>query len=153
MTYIFVRHRLDGKYDVRFNAERTQDYRRMLLSLKTYFDPTARTYDPRARTWLVEDKSGNDVDRWRAKMIEELNPLMEFVCERHDAWEDAVKESYGALHVQPGAPWEVVRSAYLALIALYHTTEGDPDRLERINVAYERLREEFEKDGQAERGS
>jgi hypothetical protein len=93
VTYIFVRHRRDGKYEVRFNAEQTQAYRRMLSSLKTYFDPTSRAYDPRTRTWLVEDKSGNDVDRWRAKMVEELNPLMEFVCERQDAWEEAVKES------------------------------------------------------------
>lgn len=90
MTCVFVKHRRDGKYEIRFNAERTQDYRRMLLSLKTYFGPSSRVYDSKSRTWLVEDKSGKDVDLWRAKMVEELNPLMEFVCECHDAWEDAV---------------------------------------------------------------
>jgi hypothetical protein len=147
MTYIFVKHRRDGKYEVRFNAEQTQDYRRMLLSLKTYFDPTARAYDPRTRTWLVEDKSGNDVDRWRAKMVEELNPLMEFVCERQDAWEEAVKESYRVLHLQPSAPWDVVRSAYLTLLALHRTTDAEPSQLERVNVAYERLRQEYKQEG------
>lgn len=146
MTYIFVRHRLDGKYDIRFNAGQTHDYRRMLLSLKTYFGPDTRVYDSNSRTWLVEDKSGNDVDRWRAKMIEELNPLMEFVCEREEAWKGAVKEAYRTLHITPVAPWEVVHAAYLSLIELWRTTDGDPGRLERLNAAYERLRQEFEKD-------
>lgn len=145
MTYVFVRHRRDGKYEVRFNAEQTQDYRRMLSSLKTYFDPTARVYDYKSRTWLVEDKSGHDVDRWRAKMVEELNPLMEFVCERHEAWEEAIEESYRTLHVQPGAPWEVVQGAYNILADLCHAPGGDPGRLAQIDIAYERLRVELKK--------
>jgi hypothetical protein len=153
MTYIFVRHRRDGKYEVRFNAEQTQDYRRMLLSLKTYFPVVAREYNSKLRTWLIEDKSGNEVDRWRAKMVEELNPLMEFVCERQDVWEAAIQESYRTLHVLPSAPWDVVHGAYLVLGALCRTTDAGPDQLERINVAYERLRQEFEKDDSAERRS
>lgn len=153
MTYIFIKHRRDRKYEVRFNAEQTRDYRLILLSLKTHFDPTARVYDPRTRTWLIEDKSGNDVDRWRAKMVEELCPLMEFVCERQKVWEEAIEESYRTLHVLPSAPWEIVQSAYNILADLCTAPGGDRSRLAQIETAYERLRKELKEDESSERGS
>ena len=54
MTYIFVRHRRDGKYEVRFTAENDRYYRRMLLSLRAYIPLAAREFDSKARTWVVE---------------------------------------------------------------------------------------------------
>lgn len=148
MTYIFIRHRRDGKYEVRFNAEQTQDYRLMLLCLRAYFDPTARVYDPTSRTWLVEDKSGKDVDRWRDRMAQEFNSVIEFFCEREEAWKDEITEAYRILHLLPSAPREVVRNAYACLLELCHGSE----QAERLNRAFEILRQESKRDDSSERG-
>lgn len=146
MTYIFVKHRRDGNYEVRFRAREREDYGLLRMSLYAFLPADKYSFDHKARTWVVEGEYGKEIERWLAQMVEALNPSVEFICERHDAWENAVEESYRTLHVTPGAPWDVVRSAYLTLVALCRTTDGDPDRLERVNVAYERLRQEFKKD-------
>lgn len=146
MTYLFVKHRQDSKYEIRFTSDNDRYYRRMLLGLRAFVPLDARGYDSAARTWVVEGRCGKEVERWVARVVEDLSPAVEFICERQDAWEAAAKESYRSLHLQPSAPWEVVHAAYLSLIELWRTTDGDPGRLERINAAYERLRQEFEKD-------
>jgi hypothetical protein len=153
VTYVFVKHRRDGKYEIRFRARDREDYRQLLMSLQAYVSVDSRAFDFQAKTWLVEGKCQREIERWLARVVEDLNPSVEFFCERQDAWKEAVEESYRTLHVLPSAPWQVVRGAYHGLVELYRTTDGEPGRLERVNVAYERLKEEFEKDDSSERES
>ena len=150
MTYIFVKHRHDGKYEIRFRAREREDYRQLLMSLQAYVSIDSRAFNFQAKTWLIEGKCQREIERWLARVVEELNPSVEFFCERQDAWKETVEESYRTLHVTPSAPWEVVRNAYAGLIELYRTTDGEPSRLERVNVAYERLREELKKNDSSE---
>ena len=112
MTHIFVKHRQDGQYEVRFGAREREDYRRRRGSLYVHIPADKYEFDHKARTWFVEGECGKEIERWRARMIEDLDPSVEFFYERHDVWEEAVKESYRTLHILPSAPWDVVRSTY-----------------------------------------
>jgi hypothetical protein len=150
VTHIFVKHRQDGKYEVRFSAREREDYRRLRGSLYAYISADKYEFDHKARTWVVEGECGKEIERWLARMIEDLSPSVEFFCERQDTWEEAVKESYRVLHLRPSAPWEMVHAAYLSLIELWRTRDGDMGRLERIKAAYERLRQELKKDDSSE---
>jgi hypothetical protein len=147
MTYIFVKHRTDGKYEIRFNTRSSRDYRQMLAALRAYVPASRRTFRNSSRTWVIENTCGNEVELWLARMIEDLNPAVEFFCERDKAWDATVEESYRTLHVLPSAPWEVVRSAYYALGGLCQANGSDGgEQLERINAAYETLMAELKKD-------
>jgi hypothetical protein len=103
MTYIFVKHRMDGKYEVRFSAESGRDYRRMLLGLRVYVPGSMRAFKEQTRTWVVEARCGKEVELWLARMIEDINPAAELYCERNEAGEAAVSENYRTLHVLPTA--------------------------------------------------
>lgn len=53
-------------------------------------------------------------------------------------------DPYSVLHLQPNAPWPVVRAAYRALVALHHPSSGhegtkDEQRMVEVNLAYERI--------------
>lgn len=144
MTFVFVKHRKDGKYEIRFRAREREDYQRLRMGLYAYVPADMYKFDHKARTWLVEGKCKREIERWLATVIEDLNPTVEFFCERQDAWKEAVEESYRALHVTPGAPWEVIRGAYYGLVEHYGKSEGANDSTERAHVAYGRLRAVFE---------
>jgi hypothetical protein len=149
VTFVFVKHRHDGKYEIRFRAREREDYRRMLMSLYAYVPRNMHEFDSKARTWVVEGKCQREIERWLARMIEELNPSVEFFCEREEAWNEAVSESYRILHLLPSAPWEVVQGTYNILIDICR----DPGQRARVDEAYERLRKELKKDDSSERGS
>jgi hypothetical protein len=146
MTYVFVKHRRDGKYEIRFRAREREDYQRLRMGLYAYVPADKYRFDSYARTWVVEGEYGKEIERWLAVAIEVFNPTVEFFCEREEAWRDTVKEAYRTLHVQPSAPWEVVQGAYNILIDLCR----DPGQRKRIDEAYERLRQELTKDGSSE---
>jgi hypothetical protein len=147
MTYIFVKHRADGKYEVRFTAQSGRDYRHLLMALRAYVPESMRTFRCLSRTWVIENQCRHEVELWVVKMTEEVNPAVEFFCERDKAWDATVEESYRTLHVLPSAPWEVVRSAYYALGGLCQADGSDGgEQLERLNAAYETLMAELKRD-------
>lgn len=144
--YIFVKHRTDGKYEVRVAAQSSRDYKQMIMSLRIYVPESMRTFKHLPRTWVIENQCRNEVGLWVVKMTEALDPTVEFFCERDGAWEATVGESYRTLHVLPSAPWEVVRNAYEGLVEIYHVRGGgDREQLERLHAAYDKLRNELRK--------
>jgi hypothetical protein len=120
----------------------------MLTSLYVYVPTNMHAFDAGARTWVVDEKCGKEIDLWLKRVIEDINPTVEFFCARNEAIDAVIQESYRTLHVLPSAPWQVVRDAYLSLVRLCHEPGGDTvEQLERINKAYETLRSELQKDG------
>jgi hypothetical protein len=138
MTYIFLKHRGDGNYDLRIRALNTSDYRQMLTRLEAYIPSSSRKFDVETRTWNIQGEYKREIELWVAGVIEQLNPLYEFYCERHEAWESKVAESYRTLHLAPGAPQEVVKAVYHQLVKTYRLDGGDSDnRLDTLSDAYE----------------
>jgi hypothetical protein len=138
MSYIFLKHRADGKFDLRINALNNGDYRRMVARLKAYIPSSARAFDMNSKTWAIQEEYQREIDLWVARVMEELNSSHQFYCERLDAWNAKVAESYRLLHLRVGAPREVVTAAYQQLVVLRRMDEeGSHEQAEKLDKAYE----------------
>jgi hypothetical protein len=100
-----------------------------------------RSYDPDHECWRV----GIDWDQTAADILE---AAFGSVVVEHA--EDARNEptpirrtdpDFATLHLLPWAPPELVAEAHRTLARLHHPdVGGDPERMKRINLAYEKLR-------------
>ena len=78
--------------------------------------------------------------RRRIQQLEEAKLKEELRQDQRRGRGAHVDPAWAVLHVEPGAPFEVVSAAYRALAARHHPDHGgDVERMKRINLAFERI--------------
>jgi len=112
----------------------------LVADLKDTIPASARSYDPRTRTWTV----------WRPPWTDLAVDLLLGYFPDADAAEDGPTAprpirpgdpDYRALHLLPSAPPELVAAAYRALARRHHPDAGgDHESMLRITAAFDALR-------------
>ena len=138
---LFYEHSGEGEVYVYFDYDAT-----VVDAVKFAVPLGHRRWSPEQRRWVISEefwprlrKALTDYGLFNSSEFEELDRAAKRVSRPGGDWV--------TLHLQPGAPPEVVKAAYLALAKLHHPdwaeTEADRDdrtrKMTKINVAYEAL--------------
>lgn len=118
---------LDGGYwlETPYNPSYVAD-------LKTTLPTFARRWEPDLKLWWVAPEFITLAEQVLARHYEVASPPT--------ATNNGNADAYKTLWLRPGAPQELVRSAYRTLAKLHHPDAGgDTRQMQRINAAFEQL--------------
>jgi hypothetical protein len=127
----------DGRYQLCFPFDRW-----VVDSLKAEIPPDCRGWNPDARAWWINPN-------WCGVAVRILRSAFDHVDVTGEAWQRAAEPppntalaAFHDLHLLPSAPPEIVTIVYRELAKLHHPDRGgDIVRMQRINAAFDSLRE------------
>ncbi len=146
----FARERADGRYGFWWITSDTDLWADAKTDLKRSFNHgTGLHYDADAREWTLPSYSITRLQRWADAWAgrQDWNATRRDGQHRHserpqDALNGSLTSAYGALHLLPTAPPELVTAAYRALAQLHHSDRGgDAAAMVQINRAVAILRD------------
>jgi len=112
-------------------------HKEFLGTLKRSITAKKRLYDGQDKCWYVTNDQYD-------KLVHILEQYFDDVVLIDFPALDVATDSWGKLHLAPGAPMEVVRAVYKALSLLHHPDKGgDEERMSEVNVAYKEIMGKF----------
>jgi hypothetical protein len=138
---------------------------RLVTDIKDGIPHKARAWDPDFKVWCIDPEHEHDIidilsrngfsPAWDNKLhpfmpssswkkfgaVDRKGPSKNFFNRKHSSSED-----WSILQITESACLEVAQAAYRALCKKYHpdTGNGDPTMIKLVNVAWDRVKQDFE---------